>query len=274
MDITQITPHVYACLNHNTTSNAGIILTGSGPIIVDTLNTPVAGRELAARASGLAGSPPVLVINTHFHFDHTFGNQAFSAPIAGHESLAQTLATRYAAEFAPEEVASHIAEHPEDVWLRDDLRLVCPQISFLDRLTLDFGSPQVIVRHRGGHTPCLSIVHILDEGVIFASDLLFMGRTPFLRFADDMERWIKSLRQIEAMGASVIVPGHGEPAGIADVARFRQYLGDLWGEIRRMVRQGKSKEEVAQANLPRWGGGDRPALQRANVEYLYDHSSG
>lgn len=273
MDMTQITPHVYAALNHNATSNAGVILASGGAIVVDTLNTPAAGRELAARVAELAGAPAAFVVNTHFHFDHTFGNQAFTAPIAGHESLAASQSARFAADFPPAEIAVRVAAHPGDAWMRDDLRLVCPQIGFIDRLTLDFGRPQVVVRHRGGHTPCMSIVHVPDEGVIFAGDLLFMGRTPFLRGADDIERWIKALRQIEAANPLAVIAGHGEPATIADVTRFRNYLGDLWGVVRKMVNQGKSREEVVQGKLPHWAD-DRPEMQRANVEYLYDLAVG
>jgi cyclase len=269
MDMTQIAPHVYAALNHNTTSNAGVILASGGAIVVDTLNTPAAGRELAARVTELAGAPAAFVINTHFHPDHTFGNQAFSAPIAGHESLAASLTARFAADYAPGDIATRVALHPGDAWLSDDLRLVCPQIGFIDRLTLDFGRPQVIVRHRGGHTPCMSIVHVPDEGVIFAGDLLFMGRTPYLSGADDIERWIKALRQIEAAAPACIIPGHGEPATLADVTRFRNYIGDLWAIVRKMVGQGKGKEEVVQGKLPHWSD-DRPEMQRTNVEFLYD----
>ncbi len=269
MDIKQLTPRVYAALNHNSTPNAGIIVTDRGAIVVDTLGTPAAGSELSERAQALAGKPVTLVINTHYHFDHTFGNQSFSAPIAAHESLGGSLCEHVASELTPEEIAEHVAAHPEDAWLRDDFRLTPPQIGFIDRLTLQFGGPQVVVRHRGGHTACLSIVHVPEEGVVFASDLLFMGRTPFLRFADDIERWIKALRQIEAADAAIVVPGHGEPAATADVTRFRQYLGDLWGIVRRLAGQGKRKEEVLGADLPRWAD-DRPALQHANVAYLDD----
>jgi cyclase len=269
MDITQVTPRVYVCLTHNTTSNAGFILTRSGPIVVDTLNTPAAGRELAARATEIADRPPVLVINTHFHFDHTFGNQAFACPIAAHESLAPTMAARIAGEFSPAQIAEHVAAHPEDAWLRNDLRPVYPQIGFTDHLMLDFGGPQVTALHLGGHTPCLSVVHVPSEAVVFASDLLFMGRTPFMRFADSISQWIRGLERIEAMNADVVVPGHGEVATTADVARFRQYLSDLWGTVGRLVREGRTKEEVSRTSLPLWAD-DRPDLHQANVERLYD----
>ena len=271
MDITQVSPHVYAALNHNTTSNAGIIVASGGAIVVDTLNTPDAGRALAAAVEKLAGAPAAFVVNTHFHFDHTFGNQAFSAPIAGHESMAKSMTEVFAHDFAPKDVALRVAEHPDDAWIRDDLRLVCPQIGFIDRLTLNFGSPQVVVRHRGGHSPCMSIVHVPDEGILFAGDLLFMGRTPYIRNADDIERWIKALRQMEAMGPVTIIPGHGEPCTTADVTRFRNYLGDLWAIVRKLAGQGKSKEEVVQSRLPHWTD-DRPEMQRANIEYLYDQA--
>ena len=77
MDITQVSPHVYAALNDNTTSNAGIIVASGGAIVIDTLNTPAAGRVLAAEVEKLAGVVAAFVVNTHFHFDHTFGNQQF-----------------------------------------------------------------------------------------------------------------------------------------------------------------------------------------------------
>ncbi len=266
MDIQQVSEHTFACLMHNETANAGIVVTDRGPIVVDTLSTPALGHELAARVQHMFGCPPALVINTHVHFDHVFGNQAFAAPILAHHSLAPALATRYASQFTPEQVARHVAEHPEDAWMRDDLRVVYPHIRFLDRLVLDFGGVQIMVCHLGGHTPCLSVVHIPAEGVLFASDLLFMGRTPFMVWSDTA-RWIEALEELAEMNARVVIPGHGEPATAADVERFRQYIADLRHRIVRLHKQGATTEAVAQTELPRWSQ-DRLDRHQANLRWI------
>lgn len=270
MQIEEIRPNVYACLTANETANAGFVATDQGVVVIDTFETPARGRELAAEIEGYTGKSPILVINTHHHFDHLFGNQAFEAPVVAHCALSAELADRVAEGLTPTAIAEWVAEHPEDRWLADELELVYPNIVFDRRLVLDLPPQLLVVRHLGGHTPDSAIVDLPDEDVVFAGDLIFEGRVPYLggaHFGD----LIQALRALERLGDRTVVPGHGELCDTAYVARYADYVESLYVKVGELVASGRSKSEVVESDqLPRWWTEDRPETLRGNIERLYD----
>ena len=274
MQITEVGPGIFACLMANETANAGFVITARGVIVVDSLSTPAQGRELAAAIRAQTHQPVLLVVNTHHHFDHVLGNQAFAAPVIAHCALAQQLAQAAARDLGPADVDAWIVEHPEDRWLVDELELIYPNILFEDHLLIDLPPRRLVVQHLGGHTPDSSIVDLTEQGVVFAGDLVFEGRVPFLRHAN-IRRTIDALRSLERRGARTVVPGHGDLCDTAYVARLRGYLEALVEAVGRLAAKGRTKEEVLDSGqLPPCWTDDRPDLRRANVERVYDELSG
>jgi len=270
MRFREIKPGVHACLMDNQTANAGIITTERGAVVIDTLNTPAQGRQLATAAADMTGKQVYLVINTHWHYDHIFGNQAFDAPVVAHCSLSTELAKAAARDLMPIAIAAWISEHPEDLWMADELELVYPSIAFEGRLVLDLAPVRMVIHHLGGHTPDSSVVDLPEESVLFAGDLVFEGRVPFLQQAN-IEDTIKALGQIESLGTRTIVPGHGEPCDTAYVGRTRDYLEALQEKVGQLIARGREKADILDSDkLPQWWTDDRPALVRANVERVYE----
>lgn len=274
VETTELGRNVYACLMAGETANAGFLVTKRGVVVVDTFDSPARGRELAATIEDQTNKPILFVVNTHFHFDHVLGNQAFDAPVIAHCALAGELARAVAVQLAPEEVADWIAEHPEDRWLADELDLVYPNVVFDSRLVLDLPPLLVVIRHLGGHTLDSSIVDLPDEGILFAGDLVFEGRVPYLLEAHFGET-IKALRHLETLGDRTIVPGHGELCNMAYIAQLRTYVESLRNSVAELIDRGWEKSAVVDSDqLPRWWTDDRPDLVRANTERLYDELAG
>jgi glyoxylase-like metal-dependent hydrolase (beta-lactamase superfamily II) len=273
MEIVEVKPGLFACLTANETSNAGFVVTDRGVIVIDTLSTPALGRELGTAIKTQTGKPVLLVINTHHHHDHVFGNQAFDAPVVAHCALAGQLAQATAESLESSAVAEWVAEHPEDRWLADELELVYPNIIFEQRLLLDLAPVQMVVRHMGGHTPDSTIVDIPEMGLVFAGDLVFEGRVPYLGDANIADT-IRALEAVEALGDRIVMPGHGSLCDLGYVSRCREYLSDLQTQVGTLISQGRQKAKVLRADeLPRWWTDDRPELQRANLERVYDQLS-
>jgi cyclase len=270
MQIAEIRPGIFACLMANETANAGFVVTEQGVIVIDTLDTPARGRELAAAIAARTGKPVLLVINTHHHYDHVFGNQAFAAPIVAHSTLPGQLAQAAARDLMPISIAAWISEHPEDHWMADELELVYPHILFERHLVLNLPPVRMVVQHLGGHTCESIVVDLPDEGVLFASDLVFEGRVPFLRHAH-IENTLKALRRLQRLGARTVVPGHGNLCDMTYVVRFRDYVNDLREKVKELIAQGWEKGDVLDSDqLPPWWTQDRPELLRANVARVYD----
>jgi cyclase len=274
MRITEIQPGVSACLMDNETANAGFVVTERGAIVVDTLDKPARGRQLAAAIEGLQETSILFVVNTHHHYDHVFGNQAFDAPIIASSALPGQLAQAVARDLSPIAMAAWISAHPEDRWLAEELEPIYPNLLFEQQLDIDLGSRHLVLRHLGGHTPDSSIVDLPEEGVLFAGDLVFEGRVPFLRHAH-IEGVLEALQNLEQLGPRTIVPGHGELCDMAYLVRFRDYIGALRDTVKALVAQGREKGDVLDSDqLPRWWTQDRPELLRANVARVYDELTG
>ena len=270
MKIDEIQRGIFACLMANQTANAGFVVTERGVIVIDTLDKPVRARQLAITIEGMIGKPVLFVINTHHHYDHVFGNQVFDAPIIAHSTLPEQLAAATSRDLLPVAVAAHISEHPEDRWLANELEVVYPQLTFEQRLTLDFTPHRLVLRHLGGHTPDLAVVDLPEEGILFASDLVFEGRVPFLRDAD-VEGTIQALRALEQLGPRTIVPGHGALCDVTYVVRVRTYMEALRDKVGALIDQGWEVGDIAESEqLPRWWTDDRPELLKANVARVYD----
>ena len=270
MEIVEIKPGVFACLSANRTANAGFVVTERGVVVVDTLNTPTAGQELATAIEARTQGPIILVINTHHHYDHVFGNQAFDAPVVAHQDLSPLLTRAADRDLMPLAVAARLSEHPEDRWLVDELDVVHPHLSFQQHLTMNLAPKRLILEHMGGHTPDSCIVDLPEEGLLFAGDLVFEGRVPFLRQAH-IKDTIQALARIESLGPRTIVPGHGELCDTAYVGRRGDYMEALEEKVAQLIARGREKADILDSDqLPRWWTDDRPDLLRANVERAYE----
>lgn len=274
MKVTEIKPGIFACLMANETANAGFVVTERGVIVIDTLDKPARARQLAITIEGMIGKPVLFVINTHHHSDHIFGNQVFAAPVIAHSALPGQLAAAITRDLMPVAVAAHISEHPEDRWLANELKVVYPHITFEQTLTLDFPPHRLVLHHLGGHSPDLIVVDLPQAGILFASDLVFEGRVPFLREAS-IEGTIQALRALEQMGPRTIVPGHGALCDVACVTRLRTYIEALREQVAALIDLGWEVGDIIESEqLPRWWTDDRPELRKANVARVYDQLLG
>jgi cyclase len=274
MKITEITSGILACLMNNETANAGFVVTRQGVIVVDSLDKPARARQLAAAIAGMFGKPVLYVINTHHHYDHIFGNQAFEAPVIASSALPGQLAAAMARDQSPFAMAAWISEHPEDRWLADELEPVYPTLLFEQQLEIDLPPMRLVLQHLGGHTPDSVVVDLPEAGVLYAGDLLFEGRVPFLRQAHIAEL-IQALYHLERLGARTIVPGHGAMCDTAYLIRFRDYVQALQDKVQELIARGWERGDVLDSDqLPAWWTTDRPELLRANVARVYDELVG
>ena len=210
--------------NRNFISNAGFVITGAGVVVIDALGSPSLGSELIASIRRLTLEPIRYVIVTHYHADHVYGLQAFKdvgaeiiAHPAGRDYLNSDTA-RLRLESSRQELFPWIDEKtrlvPADRWLE------------AEDTVLQVGSYEFRIRHVGpAHTPEDLAVYVPKVGVLFAGDLVFRGRIPFVGQADSRQ-WIESLGHMMEFRPQVMVPGHGplshEP--LVDIELTRDYL--------------------------------------------------
>jgi glyoxylase-like metal-dependent hydrolase (beta-lactamase superfamily II) len=221
--------------NRNFVSNAGFVVTPAGVVVIDALGAHVLARELMEKIRGITDKPVTHVIVTHYHADHIYGLQEFKR--AG----ARIIAHRKALEYLNSDTAlSRLeASRVQLAPLIDRDTQLVPADEWLDAAQeLVVGGVRFVLQPVGpAHTPEDLVVFMPGEKVLFAGDLVFRGRIPFVGQANSGQ-WIKSLDTLLAFDAQMVVPGHGPLSTTAaqDMAMTRDYLAYLRETMGRAAR--------------------------------------
>ncbi|MGW2922070.1 MBL fold metallo-hydrolase [Streptomyces angustmyceticus] len=219
------------CLN-----NAGFVTDGDATLVVDTAATERRARLLRHRIAESGAPAPRMVVNTHHHGDHTYGNCVFApeATVVGHAACRREL------------LAAGRQLHA--VWPEveyGDIRLAAPEVTYTDELALHVGDIEVRLIHPGvAHTTGDTIVWLPRERIVFTGDLVFHGGTPFV-FMGSLSGSLRALRLLRTLDAVTVVPGHGPVTGpeVYDgIERYLEFVGRLAREGRAA---GRTPLEVA-----------------------------
>jgi cyclase len=214
-------------------SNAGLI---GGSVLVDTAATQARAERLRDEVARVSGGLPDVLVNTHHHGDHVFGNGFFAPPatIVAHERQRQEML---------ESGLGLTLLWPDVEW--GDLRVVPPSLTFRDAITLHANGLIVEVFHVGpAHTTNDVVVWVPDRGVLFCGDVALAGATPFCLMGS-VAGSVHALTRLRALGASTVVPGHGPVSGPEIFDATERYLRWVGGVARQGVEAGLSPLETA-----------------------------
>lgn len=212
--------------NRNFISNAGFVVTPAGVVVIDALGSPQLARDLLAQIARITPLPVTHVILTHYHADHIYGLQEFKA------RGAQVIAHRGGLEYLNSDTAAkRLQASRTDLapWIDAQTHLV-PADRWIDGPTeLVVGGVRLEIQPVGpAHTHEDVAVWLPSEKVLFAGDIVFRGRVPYVGEADS-RHWIAALDRLIALDPKVIVPGHGalstQPR--EDLKLTRDYLAYL-----------------------------------------------
>ena len=209
--------------NQNFISNAGFVITPNGVVVVDALGSPALAKKLIAEIKKLTSQKVVAVIVTHYHADHVYGLQEFKR--VGAKIYAQGEGRNYiSSETAKQRlIASRIDFAP---WVNASTNLMSADIWIDQSFTLTVGGIEFKISRVGpAHAPEDLIIYVPSEKVLFAGDLVFRGRIPFVGNADS-KGWLQALNEIELLNPGVVIPGHGAHSinPIEDIRFTREYL--------------------------------------------------
>jgi cyclase len=208
-EVHEVSEGIYAYVQPDGTwwiNNTGFLVGPQGVISIDSCSTERRTRAYRDAIAAVTPAPVRVVINTHHHGDHTFGNCLFpTAAIVAHErTRAEAIA------FGPPQ--------PLPFWDGPDwgeLSLDPPFVTFTDEIAVHAGDLRAQVRYVGtpAHTTNDSIVWIPDRSVLFCGDLIFNGGTPFLLMGSVAGAIDVLEHVVRPLGAKTIVPGHGPVFG-------------------------------------------------------------
>ncbi len=271
----QVAPHVYyfqgeagvaSAANKGFMSNAGFVVTGAGVVVYDALATPVLGEAMIEEIRRITPEPIKKVIVGHYHADHIYGLQAFKR--VGAEIIAHEAGRAYLNSDLAEQ---RLAQRRADLfpWVDENTRLIAADtwLSFDQTKTQQFTLGKMhfrVIDSSGAHSSEDILLYVEEEKVLFAGDIYFSGRIPFVGNADSRV-WLKTLDRLLDVKPDVVVPGHGAASRntLQDMQLTKSYLEFLRAQMGKAVEELMSFEE-AYAKTD-WSGFEKyPAFQAAN----------
>jgi glyoxylase-like metal-dependent hydrolase (beta-lactamase superfamily II) len=254
--------------------NSSIIVNDDDVVIVDDHVSPAAAWVLLEEIKKLTPKPVRYVINTHFHYDHSNGNQVFgpAVDIIGHEFTRQMLLNGESLKMPlyqgyfnglPGQIMNlqdrlKVAPDPErraqlqqqlDATVNNlaslgELRATPPNVTMTSQMTLIRGRREIQLRHLGrGHTAGDVVVYLPQEKVVITGDFLTAGMS---NLSDSFpEEWAASLDALKKLDFDTVLPGHGEAyTDKAKIDYYQAYLRDAWAQVSKLKQQGVPPEEA------------------------------
>lgn len=215
--------------------NVTLVEGEAGLLVVDTHASTAAAREVIRDLRRISARPVVAVVNTHDHFDHTFGNSAFReeygpVPIIAHESAAES--TPAAGERAVRALTAESDPRAAEV---AETTVVAADQTFSSVRAVDLGDRSVELIHPGlGHTAGDLVVRIDDADVVLTGDLVEESDVPDYGADCFPLEWPLALDlTLDLIGpGTVVVPGHGSVVG----REFVQAQGSSIGVVAETIR--------------------------------------
>lgn len=196
---------------------AALVLGQRRAVVIDTLTCP----EDMAGFLALIGTHgrPCVVVNTHSHWDHTWGNAAFPGlPIVGHRLCRE----RMASEIDREELAQKKVEQPA---LFANASLLPPDVTFETALMIDLGDLTVELHHVPGHSADSCLAYIPERRLLYGAD---WAEEPFpVLCTGPLGAWVQSLRAWAERDVETVVPAHGRVGSVALLRANADYLDSL-----------------------------------------------
>ncbi len=274
---TEIVPGVYSAIGTGTMnvgSNSAVIINNDDVMIVDSHISPESGRAMLQEVKAITDKPVRFLINTHFHYDHTSGNQVFppGVDIIGHEFTRRKLTGDVLEKGMFADLLKGLPKQLDDLRARAareadaatrmrldqqlrvqtafanslrDLKVTPPTVTLLDHMTLFRGDREIRLLYLGhGHTGGDLVVYLPKERVLCSGDLLVNGVANLID--GYVNEWPDALEKLKAIDFVDVIPGHGEPfKGKERVDWFQAYLRDLWKQASALHEQKLTAADAA-----------------------------
>ena len=225
-------------------SNTTFLITRDGVVVVDTRVTPNEAKQVLAEIRKRTDLPILYTINTHYHGDHTFGNQVFEGkgPIIAHESVRRNLFGGSGNDHLEYFKSKNIPGMDETV-------VTLPNLVFKEEIEIFVGGYSLRLMHVRGNTDGDVYIYIEQLRTLITGDLVYYKKIPSLKDAY-LEEWIAAMDLLADFDAEIYIPGHGESGGKPVLLAMKHYLLKLKEMVLKQLEKGKSLKETQDVIRP------------------------
>lgn len=237
--------------------NIGLSVGDDAVFVIDDQFAPLTPK-ISAAIKALTDKPVKFLMNTHWHGDHTGGNENFSklgVLIVAHENVRKRLSTDQFIEY----MRSKVEAQP---------KAALPVVTFAQDVTFYLNGDEIKAFHvPNAHTDGDSIIHFKNSNVIHMGDTYFNGFYPFIDTSSGgtAAGVVAAADRVLAIAddKTRIIPGHGPVSNKAELKAYRDMVATISGRVAALVKQGKKLDEIVAAKPTaefdeRWGKGFIP----------------
>ena len=232
----QVAPGIYMLVGEG--GNIGVSAGADGVFMIDDQFAPLTGKITAAVAA-LSDQPIRFLVNTHWHYDHSGGNENLGNQgvlIMAHDNVYERMSR-------DTEIAAFNTVVPASP------KVALPVITFNDNVTFHLNGEEIrVVHYRNSHTDGDSVIHFRNANVVHTGDIWFNGFYPFIDVSNggSIDGVISSIRTLINLvdDDTRIIPGHGPLGDKQGMQGYLEMLEAVRDRMNRLIAEGKSLEEI------------------------------
>ena len=260
---------IYTFAPDQTTTTCSFAVTEAGVVMIDSCNSPLDSRRMAAAIKKVTDKPVIFLIDTETHADHTGNHFIFSPPAT--VINAEGAGAGMKKEYDPKRAETLAAKSPEMRAAIEGVKMIVPHIEYKDRMTINLGERTFeLIYLKNAHSFADTAVWMPKERVLFAASAANVRTFIPLRPTVVLPDVIASYKLMKSLNPEVVIPGHGQPTTTIIFDEYEGFYNLLMKRVSEMAAQGKSldeiKKELKMPEYTNWEGQDR--LQ-VNIDAAY-----
>jgi glyoxylase-like metal-dependent hydrolase (beta-lactamase superfamily II) len=262
---------VYAFVGENYNSNAGIVLTQDGVVLIDSGHNPIDSRKILEVVKKLTPMPVRLLIDTEPHPDHTTGHFVFSPPAVVVAAAGAGESMRGREREAPQRIQQLEATSPAMKAALEGYKFITPHVEYQQKATLNVGERTFELMYlKGVHSEADTAVFLPKERIIFSASAFVTNQINILRPFVTIPDILAAGKLMKALNPEHVIPGHGQPTTVKLFDDGEKYYALLIERVGALAKAGKTldeiKKEVKMPEYTHWASQDRFPT---NVEAAY-----
>lgn len=241
-EIVELEAGVYARL-HEGLTNAGIIIGDDSVLVIDSLRVPSFARDLIQDVKTITDKPIGFVIDTHSHWDHSWGNEEFpEATIIGHKNCyAEMIDMEWNEEWRKKVVSSN------DPWSEEGhlVNITPPNMTFETSMQLYFGGRELDLKYFGrAHTSGDIYIHLPKEKIVFTGDVAQDGGVPYLGDCYPAD-WPETDNQLASLPIERFMSGHGPIGDHNALVEAKDFIHTLVDSVKHAIADGQDSSQAS-----------------------------